>query len=282
MVATAEGVAAVSELAKPFVTKCDLEQLGALAGWPAVASDGRTLDGGETSWLRFVFASTPPDRRVIVGALAPWFHPELLATAAARERLRRWFTLGRPTRRRRVIDRDLSVMGATIHARRCLVAALAKLPAPVVQYVLGHVWVIAIRPDVDAGWFLQAPRYPVGQLQIITLVETSSSLADVFAHEVAHCWLEPVFESLTLRERARRSSFTKRLAESWKRDDLVADIVAGQRRSVAQRERRAAALVAAWGFAGPPADPDFAAAHALRSFDAAESATSTPRSRAGR
>jgi hypothetical protein len=237
-------------------------RVGALAHFPAVPS---IIDAGEGPWASFTALSTPPDRRRVLDVLVPRFSEELIPTPAAEERLANWFALHRPPYSRRTIGRDLVVLGLD-RVRRTLVAALRRMPAPVVHHVLRGVWILGSERG-NAGWAWQAPPYPAGPLQLICLDGKLDlpELWTTFAHEVSHCWLLPV-ASLDrvprIDERARAADLPRRMAIQWRRPDLVMNLTRATSRAAALTERQAAALARSWGFVGRAADPDLCASEA--------------------
>src|SRR5262245_21819825 len=106
----------------------ELSWLGALASFPTV---GTVLEDGREAWSAFIARSTRGDRERVLREFAPWWRgPELLGTKAAEERLARWFALGRPTPSRRVLERDLVVLGLD-SVRSLVVGVIRKTPPPV-------------------------------------------------------------------------------------------------------------------------------------------------------
>lgn len=241
-----------------MLSRPDFLRVGALANFPAVLS----LAAGAESWERFTGMSTPPDRARILDQLVPGFTAELIATPAAAERLAHWIALGGPTPSRRVLDRDLNILGLD-RLRRLLVHAARHVPPCVGHYLLHHVWILGVSRGMG-GWTWQAPPTPAGALQLICLDGTleRGALWSVFGHEVAHVWLlatAPVDAVPTLRERARAAVLPRRLAREWGRADLLVTWSGADIAAEVRRERQAAALAHSWGFEGRAADPEFCA-----------------------
>jgi hypothetical protein len=240
------------------VSRSAFATLGRLAGWPAVDAPGLRLDAGEIAWERFIDASTPPDRRAILDVLAPWYTPELVATRAARERLGKWYELGRPAPSRRGLDRDLVVMGLS-SVRAIVVSALRRCPPSVQHFVRGHCWIVGTDRRLD-GWCWQAPPPPAGPLVLICLDGKldGPELWGLVGHEVAHAWLVPTAPPervTTLRERMAAANLTRQLAREWGRPDLLVQAIQRDVQDDQRDERQAAALAASWGFRGTAADP---------------------------
>ena len=146
-----------------LVSRPDFLRVGAVAGHPPVLS----LAAGAEAWEPFTGGSAPPDRARILDPLVPGFTAELLGTPAAAERLAHWVALGGPTPSRRVLDRDLNILGLN-PLRRLLVNAARHVPPCVGHYLLHHVWILGVSRRVG-GWCWQAPPAPTGPLQLIVV-----------------------------------------------------------------------------------------------------------------
>jgi len=195
-------------------------------------------------------------------ALPRWLVPELICTEAARARLCRWADCGRPVPARRVLRRDLVVLGLE-RVRPMVVAAVRRTPPPVAHYLVHHAWLVGGSRGV-LGWTQQAPRAPVGPLHIIWLEGKMdmSELWGVVGHELAHTWLLPTAPAdhvPTLHERERAARLPRRLAAEWGRPDLLATEMQRKLRLVRRDEVEAARLARAWGFEGAATDPDHCA-----------------------
>jgi hypothetical protein len=234
-------------------------RVGVLARFPAVLG---IIDAGEGPWVSFTAMSTPPDRRRVLDRLVPGFTEELIATRAAEERLARWIALGRPTPSRRVVARDLVVLGLD-RVRRTLVSALRRMPPCVAHHLLHHIWILGVQRG-DGGWMWDAPPRPPGPLQLIALdgkVELAE-LWSIIGHESAHGWLlaaAPPDRVKTIHERKRTASLPRRLAIEWRRPDLLVNVIRENIRDAVRVERQAAALARSWRFVGPGADADLQA-----------------------
>lgn len=148
------------------------------------------LEAGKESWETFTARGLPTERAAILHGLAPWWSPELVATEPGREKLARWGRLGRPAPSRRVLDRDLTVLGLA-GVRAMLVSATRKMPPPVQHWCVHHTWILGVGRR-EHGWTWQAPPPPPGPLVLIAVdgrLDAPPSLVSVFAHEVAHAWL---------------------------------------------------------------------------------------------
>jgi hypothetical protein len=243
-----------------IIGRIEFRQLARLLGYPAVAGPVE-IQAGEAAWDMFVERSTPPDRAAVVADVAPWFTPELVATDAARERLRRWaVTLKRPTISRRALCRDLVVVGLD-PVRPMIISAIRRMPPPVAHYLVHHSWILGAHRHVS-GWTWQAPPAPRGALQLIVLnagVLDSAELRAVVAHEIGHAWLTPTVpldrvQSIHERETAQRRS--ERLARAWGLGSTL-------EREVARNEGQAAELARSWGFEGRAADAEACASLAI-------------------
>jgi hypothetical protein len=191
-------------------------------------------------------------------SLPHWMTRELLATEAARDRLRRWAALGSPTPVRHDVRRHAVAIGFDA-VRQTVVRAICATPPPVRWFTLNHAWLITV---AGGGWtWAAAPPPATGELMVVALDARlgAADLRSVTGHELSHVWLLPAgagHRVSTIAEREEHSQLLSRLASAWGRDDLL-------RRETIRVERQAAALARQWGFTGVPADPD-ACEHAAR------------------
>jgi hypothetical protein len=218
---------------------------------------------GRTDYLRFsallghdpVKADATPRERA--ASLPAWISDELVATEAARRRLRHWaIDLKQPILTRRGVDRDLTIMG--IEALRWqIVGAIWKTPPPVRSYVVRNCWIIGVEPGCD-GWTWQAPRVR-GNLQLVVIdAKSSRDTWSTVGHEIAHAWLlraEPPDRVSSIRDRRERAEVQANAARECGRPLYFAS-------QTVRDEVLAARLARRWGFRGIAADPDLCADHA--------------------
>jgi hypothetical protein len=116
-----------------------------------------------------------------------WLDHALVATAAAREKLRAWIDDGEPEIADDVLEAALIVHGDRALTAR-LYAAVRRLPPPVVRYlalatttiVVGHTVIGRCSPRIDQG---HRPH-----LVVVSYVEKFENLV---VHEYGHAWLNP-------------------------------------------------------------------------------------------
>lgn len=245
------------------------------AGWPRVTI-GVLEIVGEDAWRRALASSPVPAelRALVAGVGAPWACDALIATDAARVRLRRWVDAGRPEPR----PQDAPVITGDQELRSRVEAALALVPAPMRHHLELHGVVVV----VDAGAGLCAadfPAAPGAQEGRRLLVVARGAGADISAverqfagaivHEAAHQWLLPPLP-LTSEPRppadatARRAALFALGREVGRLGDLAAD--------AERSEVQAAALTRALGFDGVCADGAACARNGLRMLDREASA----------
>ena len=125
------------------------------------------------------------------GAVPAWMLDELVATTAARNRLRAWVAAGSIARTVDDIARRLMVIGDDEIAWIARNALLDRIPPPVVDFVLREVVVFGVGWSAD-GWSTRCAM-PPGQVLNSILISGASRNAgevlDVAKHEIAHAWL---------------------------------------------------------------------------------------------
>jgi hypothetical protein len=173
----------------------------------------------------------------------------LILTSTGRRRLRGWLEAqhGRPIVVESYDDRYRRILAALalygdVDVLPPIADGLARLPAPVVDFVLGTCVVIVIG-RYSAGWASGPlpPRMPI----VLDADRGDDAVVATFRHEVAHHWLIDFLEVWTARTiHADRAAL---------RDRLIAD---GSTRREADRfmrhlpslaELQASALAVAWG-----------------------------------
>lgn len=136
--------------------------------------------------------------RQLAGGAAAWLRPELVRTAAARDRLRAWCEAGgleRPPMSRDEIVDQLSYVGPP-YMGVAVALAVESMAPPARDYVLDHVQFIALG-EHHAGWIagVRTPRLEARQTIAIAGVQNDSAgtfmARRTTLHECAHAWLEP-------------------------------------------------------------------------------------------
>jgi hypothetical protein len=239
-------------------TRSEFFLLGEVLGFPPIRSDG-----AEISWREFTERSTPPQRAELVAAAASWYSGSpMLATAAARERVKRWIADGAPVASYKDIARRLTFVG-DVEIEHAVLSALERVPPPVSHHVLNHTVVFG------SGWatigFHATPRLPTPAHEPLSIVVITGACRDyeeveaLVGHEFAHAWLTQPPDALeeleSTRERAARDEHLVEMAVGHGRVDLLA-------RLRARDEAQAAALAKSWGFDGAASNPETCAAQA--------------------
>jgi hypothetical protein len=180
--------------------------------------------------------------------------PALVATEAARTRLRAWEAAGRP----HFTDRDIGLRfryqgsGRTLRLLRASLSSGA-IAAPAVWHLVNRVATVAIGRGAD-GLCLAAPQSAVERQIIFMDLWGPLEIVSLYKHEAAHAFLLPApWRDITAEEEALALG-----PDAWKyvaRHGVLADYVARNR----QAEIDACALAKAWGATGRAADPDYCA-----------------------
>ena len=228
-----------------------------------------TIDRGEEAWDHFARRSTPPARAAILHALAPWLVPEMLATQAARERLRRWSEGGglaasdTPEVRRAIIGR-IHILGDDM-LQPLVEEALLRMPPPVLDHLQHHTVILPVGlsaagvcsldawpepdavevrrpipmrygrpPGVWAHLFRRRPREEDQAAEFMALV----------GHECAHAWLVSAPTPSERLPRAEATEHYERLIKCAVEWNLLDKVIKPRERD----EHQAEALALAWGF----------------------------------
>lgn len=181
-----------------------------------------------------------------------WLTAELVATEAARARLRAWFLAGTPRRasgpsRAQIAERLQFIGDAEI--RRIVLDVLMTLPPVVVEHALRSAVFLGVGRE-SAGWITPLPIFasPETNRMMIVLNGQSDdlSLAKTTAHEIAHLWLEPIPDAATVPPPAERMAplqLAARLAREW---NVPIPRMAFDRRT--RSEVCAVRLMRSWGY----------------------------------
>jgi hypothetical protein len=191
-----------------------------------------------------LFPGVTPKR--IAHEFGPWLGAEIQATAQARGRFRRWALLGTPE-----VSADSLAGTGEAELLRFASSLLAKLPPPVIWYVVQHCFIVA----VGRTWrgFCASDSAVVGA-RIVALSghNLDSSLV---LHELAHAWLHgsddspgvPIVAHLDIQDGPRR--FVAALERAGSAGSLRAWLEARESDSAARLaldERQANALARSW------------------------------------
>jgi len=163
----------------------------------------RVVEGGlsRTEYEEYcALLSLPPNELLSpmarLAALPPWFSAELVATEAARIRLRAWAAAGSPPVTADDVCRRCQFIGDDKIEDVVRLALLEKIAPPVAGFLLDEMLWVGTGWSTG-GWCSQTALSPrvaaTGRLQIIAISGRSQDAAavhDYVTHEAAHAWLE--------------------------------------------------------------------------------------------
>jgi hypothetical protein len=213
------------------------------AGFPTITIGSLVVEGA-TAWRRAVAmaGAVVSERQRLLELLgAPWASDELLATEAARDRLRAWYAAGRPVPTVDRLVRELRYLGDA-EIRAIALEALHEIPPPVTDFLLDHALICGVGWSAR-GWCIRAA---LGAPSVLILLSGAShdrdDLRDYLKHEAAHAWLELVPAApMPAEDVYNESAFA--LLTAAARPELMRDVLADE----AASERRADALARSWG-----------------------------------
>lgn len=214
------------------------------AGWPRVSIGTLTLEG-ETSWRKALGRwPSPGEAKILLEGLgAPWVTEDLLATPAARGRLKRWFEAGGITPTPDDLVRRLRYLGDGELRSIVLMALHEHVPPPVVAFLLDHGLFVGVGWSAR-GWCCRValPTEPVAVIMVSGASRDWRAILDTCLHENAHAWLIPAPQT-PLRTEAVFNESAFALLAAAADPDLMRDVL----RDEARVERQADALARQWG-----------------------------------
>jgi hypothetical protein len=180
-----------------------------------------------------------------------WLTDALVRTDGARARLRRWVDAGRPDPPAHCLAGFLGPERGIFNAFE---RAVARIPAPPVRWFVARNVVGVGVGDRANGWVITWPTsLTTGadealQLAAVGDAPNAEELESTIAHELVHCWLEPV-----------QSAWSGPTVEGLRDPPDFAKLAAGWgasfRNLVRLDEWRVASLAQSWGFRGRASDP---------------------------
>jgi hypothetical protein len=208
--------------------------------------------------LRHLFGEDIPEP--VLRRSRPWLTHELVATEAAQHRLRAWVARGGFERdddvveERRALVARVPVVGDR-KLRPLVAAALAQMPAPVVDHLAKHSVIITGGRSIG-GFSANEVSRPADAVEprrrwILAVDAEDEEFRARVAHECAHTWLTPAdsLPDLTPDVVEQLADGILALAvEDHRLDEVIADYV--------RDERMACRLAASWGFVGRGADAE--------------------------
>jgi hypothetical protein len=235
-----------------------LAALVADLGHPRVRfSEHLTIEGAE-GWRRVLEQSpspTPPEERrllelllahagVNLDPLPSWVCPELVATKAARDRLRAWVDADSVAPTADDLVRKLRYMGDSEIREVVLIALHERIPPCVVECVLDEFLFVGV--GWSAGGYMMRVAAPPGpRLSLIPLSGASRDaeiVMDLVLHECAHGYTLSAPKALIATE-SYYNECALELLRAARDDDRMREILEDQRHD----ERAADALARAWG-----------------------------------
>jgi hypothetical protein len=182
---------------------------------------------------------SPRRRRELLPA---WMTPELIATPAARARLRAWVDAGSVAPSADALVRGVAFVGCDqVHS--IVLDVLSRIAPPAADYLMRHALLCSVGWSAR-GWAVRTR--PPADVRVVVLLDGSerdaAALRDVARHELAHGWLEddpPEERSPAL---VAHLSAAALLAGARDPERMRAFLAVSD-----EREQRADALAAAWG-----------------------------------
>lgn len=187
------------------------------------------------------------------GHLPLWLTPPLVATTAAKARVRRWHDLGEP-----YVDISHIPVMAEPALLTIVREVLGVLPPPVLLHLLHHGQVVALgascaglcgtawRPHVDA---VEGRRLAVAAYHAMPDADLADGIfAVTVAHELCHAWLEPgppLLAPISTDEIVQAIADRSVMYRLGEQAACLLD--AARERGI--RELRVGALLQSWGFA---------------------------------
>ncbi len=237
----------------PAVSWLSDEQRGLLAvaeaeGWPRAQYGPHALDSAD-AWRALAARATAPaeQRRLLALALgldvgAPWLAAPLVATAAARQRLRDWYSAGATAPSADDLVRNLAFIGCE-EARTLTLDALLGIAPPAGDYLLKTALFASVGWTAR-GWCMRVALPAAAR--VVILLDGSErdpiGFRDLVLHESAHGWLEPDPAELPSPAHAANLTGAALLGAAQNPERMRAYLERSD-----DREHRADALALAWG-----------------------------------
>jgi hypothetical protein len=232
-----------------------LDETAEAAAWPRVEIGAMTLEG-EGAWREAIGRAALPHRRQLREALgAPWATAPLVATAAARGRLRDWYNAGRPVPTAHDLVSRLRYLGDA-RIRDVALRALQRVPPPAVSFLLDNVMFCGVGWSAG-GWTIQTTMAAGGPCVVVLLSgagRDEAALSNLILHELSHAWLIPSPASPLRPDEMFNANAASLMAAARSPEQMATWL-----RIEDVAERQADALAATWG-----AGVQHSAAHARK------------------